>query len=401
MISYGNQVLSTNPSYRGWSYTPMKPRENYSKLNEKINDLSYEISSRRRYHQEAEIISNLSEIAQKINTPSKPPPASTNPSQNQDMSSMLALFQQEREMMMGVIQNLAKPAKTAKSYKKYKKSYKKVDSRDSSDSSSTFSRKKITPENAKKILAEMNFDDDGAEDYADKERKIKFDANLPEDEKYRIIMQMDKDKHRKGLENGVRFKGIKRFRIMAFVVYFPIVLVSNMLEKKSKFYANIYKNMETNFDVYLSVGQKWILKVMKTSLVSILNEPTLDLTLTNSELEIKNQTINTRIIKLQVRINGILEGLEEFTTIKEVPDPFKNFIFKITNNKGYIPPHFLTSFEKTRLEFDEFGGFMNMTEDKKKMIICFFFITRIMVKEVCLRPSEAGIPIKRGTKAME
>ena len=418
MAAYGNQVLSTNSSARAWSHPPLRPRENYSALNDKISDLSYDISNRKKKQQEADIISNLSTIVSKLNSPVKPyndPYYSPNPSLKQhpsygspvqDMSPILSAFQRQQEIMLNLIQNMSTPAKPASSKKKIKhykkkksgKSNNNLNSNSSSDSEYDI---RVRPENVKQVLAELNFNDDGAEEYADKEQKLKFDVNLSEEEKYKIIMQIQKDNNRKFIENNAKLKGIKRFRKIAIVVYFPIVLVSNMLEKKSKFYSELSSNMDNLYHTYLEVGQKWMFRVMKTALSSIISDPNLDLTLTNNPSEIKNQSINTRIIKLQVRINGILEGLETYTNEKDVPDPFKGFINKLTQNKSYIPDEYLTSFEESRLEFNEFGGLMNMNEDRKKMLICFFFITRIMIKSICLRPGEAGIPVSRTSKVSE
>lgn len=417
MAAYGNQVLSTNSSARAWSHPPLRPRENYSALNDKISDLSYDITNRKKKQQEAEIISNLSTIVSKLNSPVKQyndPYGSPNPSFHQhpsysppvqDMSPILSAFQRQQEIMLNLIQNISSPPKPSSSkkikYYKKKKSRRSKKNPNSSSSSDSEYDIRVRPDNVKQVLAELNFNDDGAEEYADKEQKLKFDVNLPEEEKYKIIMQIQKDNNRKFIENNTKLKGIKRFRKIAIVVYFPIVLVSNMLEKKSRFYSELSGNMENHFNTYLEVGQKWMFRVMKTTLASIISDPNLDLTLTNNPNEIKNQTINTRIIKLQVRINGILEGLETYTNEKDVPDPFKGFVNKITQNKSYIPDAYLTSFEESRLEFNEFGGLMNMNEDRKKMLICFFFITRIMVKTICLKPGEAGIPVSRTSKVSE
>lgn len=401
MANYGNQIVSSYPN-RSTSYTPLKPRVDYAKLSDKLSDISSELLSRQQRQKESQIISSLSNLVSSVNSPIKPPPSSVPP---QDLSLILSSFQKQQEMMLNMMQNLSAPkANSDSTYTETRRSHKnrrkrKKYNKNESDSDSSDSKQKKGPEEIKKILAELNFDDDGAEDYADQEKKLKFNSNLTDDEKYRLIVQLEKNKRQNvNVENSL--KGIRKFRKIGLVVLFPILLVSNMIEKRAKFYAESFRNMEEQVRVFTDVAQSWMIKVMRVTLVSTVNDPDLDLSLTNKESEIRSQTFNTKIIKLQVRINGILEGLENFTNDKEMPGPFRSFIYKLVTDKNYIPTTFLTQFEKTRLDFNEFGGLINMNDDRKKMIICFFFITKILVKNICLRPSDAGIPISNGSKTV-
>lgn len=398
MANYGNQIV-TNYPVRSTSYSPIKPRTDYSKLYNDISELSSEVQSRKQHQKESQIISSLSSIANLITTPMKPKPEPP----SQDYSQILSAFQRQQELMLNMMQNISAPISNSVSKRRTKKARRKNLKRQDSDSdnSSSYSDQvKRGPEEVKQILAELNFDDDGAEDYADQEKKLKFNSNLTDEEKYKLIVQIEKNK-RQNDGGNYNLRGIRRFRKIGIVVLLPILLVSNLLEKRVKYYAESYKHMKEQVKVYNDVAQSWMIKVMRVALISTVNDPDLDLILNNKESEIRSQSINTKIIKLQVRINGILEGLENYTNDKEMPGPFRNFINKLVTDKNYIPPDFLTQFEKTRLDFNEYGGLINMNGDKKKMIICFFFIIKIMVKNICLKPGEAGIPISKGSKTVE
>jgi hypothetical protein len=83
-----------------------------------------------------------------------------------------------------------------------------------------------------------------------------------------------------------------------------------------------------------------------------------------------------------------------------MPSPFRSFFERYTSNKTFIPLRFLTSFEKSRLEFNEFGGLVNQNDDKRRMMLCLFIISRILIGEILLKPVEAGIPVMKGSKTV-
>ena len=54
---------------------------------------------------------------------------------------------------------------------------------------------------------------------------------------------------------------------------------------------------------------------MRMVLVSTINDSELDLLLSNKESDIRTQAINTKVLKLQVRITGIMDGMDLFGRI--------------------------------------------------------------------------------------
>jgi hypothetical protein len=58
---------------------------------------------------------------------------------------------------------------------------------------------------------------------------------------------------------------------------------------------------------------------------------------------------------------------------------------------SYLPPAYFLGYERSRLEQDLFSALKNQTEDKKEMMVCTFFITRVFVKEFALKMEENGV----------
>lgn len=405
MSNYGTRIMSSykppqiqNSSY---SHSPIKSQDNIKKLKDKVSYLNDEISLRTKQNKEAQIIGGLMSLIGTLSSnqnppkkPETPPPVPTTTNQgNPEMGYLLQSFQRQQDMMFQFMLNMNQ--KKEKSKKKSKKNI-----IESNSIEETYKRIKKDPDGFRNILAELDFNDDGAEEYADKERMLKFSANLSEEEKAKILNQLEKNKIAKPTRGDYKLKGIRRFRMIGIIVLLPIFLVSNMLEKKAKFYLENTKYMQEQIEVFTEVTQAWVLKAIKTVLISTINDPELDLMLSNKESEVKSQQLNSRIIKLQVRINGIIEGLENITNETHMQQPFRSFFEKYISNKTFIPMNFLTPFEKSRLEFNEFGGLSNQSEDKKRMMICFFVITRTLIGEIFLKPIEAGIPVTKGSKTV-
>ena len=395
MGNYGNRVIAPYSSYpNSNSYSPVKNTAYISKLNDKIEDLSFQLESKSKKRKELQVMNSVMSLLDTLASEKQKNERSATPAPvNTEMTHLLQSFQKQQDMMLQLMQNIA--VKEEKTYKRSKKS-----SQGDTMVDKEYQRIAKDPEEIRKMLAELNFDDDGAEDYADKERKLKFNANLSDDEKMRIIKKIDKSKADRIKDNIQKTKGISRFRMVGIIVLFPIFLVSNLLEKRARVCKQSLKNMEESIGIYLDVAKSWVLKAMKTVLVSTINDNNLDLVLTNKESDVKSQIINAKVIKLQVRINGIFEGLENLTNEKEMQLPFRKFIDMYISDNTYMPSHLLCGFERSRIEINEFGGLMKQNDDKKRMMLCFFFITKVLVKQICLKPVEAGIPIIKGSKAV-
>lgn len=395
MGNYGNRVVAPYSMYPGqsFSHSPIKNNSYITYLHEKVEDLSMQAKQKRKSNKEQAVMGSLVSLLDHV-VSARTDTRTTTPvpqKQNTEMNGILMAFQKQQDMMLQLMQNMN--TKTVKQYKRKKTSEK-------GSIEAEYQKIKTNPEEIKKMLAELNFDDDGAEDYADKEKKLKFNANLTDLEKQKIVKKLEKNKLDRISARVEHLKGISRFRVIGWTVLFPILIVSSLLENRAKQSVEGFSNMSESLNIYLDVGRSWVLRAMKTVLVSTINDPNLDLGLSIKESEIRNQTANSKIIKLQVRISGILEGLENLTNEKEMQLPFRKFIDSYVSNKAYLPKNTLTGFEFSRIEMHEFGGLINQNEDKKKMMISFFFISKILVKQICLKPVEAGLPIVKGSKAV-
>jgi hypothetical protein len=95
-------------------------------------------------------------------------------------------------------------------------------------------------------------------------------------------------------------------------------------------------------------------------------------------------------MKLQVRVKGMIQGLREMTSIQEMPGPLRTFIDQLISEGAFIPPSYLLGFESSRLDKDGFGSLRDQTPLKQEMLVSFFFITRILVKDILLSADGGG-----------
>jgi hypothetical protein len=391
MGTYGSRILAPYGPYPNTAYaSPLKYNDYYSKLNEQIDNISFELKSKSKKNRELQLFSNLVSLVDSMALKKQDTKEKTvDPPVNTEINQILTSFQKQQDLMLQLMNNInKKPEVVVPTYNKDEKLYQE------------YQKIKTSPEEVKKILAELDFDDDGAEDYADKERTLKYDYNLTDEEKLKIFNKISKAKVPVINEKTYKTKGKSRFRVIGFVVLLPIYLISCLLQTRSNASKENLETMGKSIEIYTGVAKDWVLKAMRSALISIVNDDSLDLMLTNKESDIRNQSINIKVIKLQVRITGILEGLENLTNNDEMPIPFRKFMDKFTSDRSYLPKDYPTGFEKSRLEFHEFGGLINQTEDKKKMMICFFFITKILVKQICLKPIESGLRIAKNSRTV-
>jgi hypothetical protein len=177
-----------------------------------------------------------------------------------------------------------------------------------------------------------------------------------------------------------------------------------MMERKSRSKLANIKTMEESIKVYIEVGKSWVIKAVRNPLISVLNDPSLDLNIASKDRMWSNSAVEAnkmKVMKLQVRIRGILEGFRDNTTEVEMPGPFRLFLGKLTSQGTFLPGSYLLPFEKSRLEFDSFGALKSQSDSKKKMMISFFLITRILIGMLLLKPEESGLPTRKNGKVTQ
>lgn len=255
------------------------------------------------------------------------------------------------------------------------------------------------PNKIAEILDQIGFKEDDEDMYLDEVRNFKFDPNFPEDQKIEILTRIKQAREVK--RRKAQIKGKRKFRVIGLVVLFPILTYNIIMEKRSRTKLASIRTMDESIKVYLEVGKTWVLKAVRNSLMSVVNDPKLDLNISSNDRIWNKSQIESnklKIIKIQIRIRGILEGLRDYTNETEMPGPLRFFIDKLTSNGTFLPSNYLLPFEKSRLELDSFGALKGQIAIKKQMMISYFFITRILIGMLLLRPEENGLPTRKNTK---
>jgi hypothetical protein len=249
MANYGNRVIMPYGGYPNTSFSqsPAKNLSYISKLNEEIEDLSFDLQTKTKKRQDLRIMGSLVSLVDSIaarRTKEEERAAFSQPSS--ESVQMFASFQKQQDLMLQLMQNMTK--KTEKKYKQ-PKIYKEQ------ALEKEYQNIKSDPEQVKKMLAELNFDDDGAEDYADKEKKLKFNSNLSDEEKLKIINKIEKTKKQRLVEKVDKTKGISRFRMLGFVVIFPIFVVSSLIERRLKISKDSLESLKQAIDIFIDVAK--------------------------------------------------------------------------------------------------------------------------------------------------
>ena len=215
---------------------------------------------------------------------------------------------------------------------------------------------------------------------------------LTQEDKRRILARMK-------VKLYERFKHVRtkigKLRVVGWAVLFPIFAYSSALRRKQKEKLSNLKTMEESIHIFTEVAKQWVLRAIRVPLYSIVSDPDLDLNILGRALAPKGAGIEeirptAKVMKLQVRVKGMLQGLRDMTTIEEMPVPLRSFLDQLISEGAFVPPSYLLGFESTRLDKDGFGSLRDQTPLKQEMLISFFFITRILVKDILLSADGGG-----------
>lgn len=255
------------------------------------------------------------------------------------------------------------------------------------------------------ILKDLDLEsDNGEEEYLDKEKLYKITPGLTELEKAQIYDRIKKQKRKREMEaNKIKVKGIRKFRALVWGILFPAFVYGVMIKRKGTMKSIYMQEMRDAIEYFTKIAVNWVLKATKDPIVSVITDPSLDFNVTAKSFWFnkgKPDALNTKKLKLHVRIKGLFEGLLQATNPKSMPKPLMLFIDRFINNGAFIPQEYFVPYEKARLSFDKFGAICHQTEDRKLMLICFFLITRILVATLLMNPSKNRIPIQENSKAL-
>jgi hypothetical protein len=110
--------------------------------------------------------------------------------------------------------------------------------------------------------------------------------------------------------------------------------------------------------------------------------------------------LNIKIQKISVRLKGIFKGLLSATNKSKFPQPLAHFLHNFLKNGSFVPQSYFVPYEKARLHFDKFGAVCDQNDEKQSMMIAFFFISRILVGMLLLRPMENRLHVKENSKVL-
>jgi len=356
-------------------YSP--PPKLYSPLKSDLKKIKKKLKSKRTLSQSEKILSTLQNLGSSIK-PSKH-------SNSQELSQLLQTIQKQQESITEIAKSMQSMA-TPYEFQDY----------------SNIPSPKLDPISRKgksslPSLKELGFEDDQEENYLDQEKKYRFNPNLPSYNKLEILNKIKHEKRNRRVNRlKKKLRGKKRLKAFVLAVLFPICIKFSMKARKSKLKKSEEKLMKNYLRVYTDMAKEWVLGAVKSPLISILNEPVLDIDIFGKNrwwASSKPSDVNRKVQKLKVRIKGILEGLIEHTTKDLIPRPLQLFIDKLTRKGTFLPKYFLTGYEKSRLDFDEFGATTNLSPSKQRMIVCFFFITKVLVKMLMVHPKAHGLPL--------
>eukprot|EP01017_Pseudomicrothorax_dubius_P007931 TRINITY_DN12553_c0_g1_i1.p1 TRINITY_DN12553_c0_g1~~TRINITY_DN12553_c0_g1_i1.p1 ORF type:complete len:266 (-),score=49.33 TRINITY_DN12553_c0_g1_i1:2-799(-) len=97
-----------------------------------------------------------------------------------------------------------------------------------------------------------------------------------------------------------------------------------------------------------------------------------------------NGDLESRFNKIGAPIKKIFEILIDKTGPQHLPGSLLEFLAMIANNKCFPPQDFLFEFEVSRLNFNTFGTYKDMTPMKSKMIIGCFVYIRVLLAQIIL-----------------
>ena len=109
----------------------------------------------------------------------------------------------------------------------------------------------------------------------------------------------------------------------------------------------VVKDLQEGILLYTEIAKAWLVKAIKQPLISLINDPTLNL---NFLFNLENQTISqpelqSRLMKSKVRLKGVLKGILEHSTEDNIPMPLMSFLASLVKPGQYVPDGFLSNFE--------------------------------------------------------
>jgi hypothetical protein len=174
----------------------------------------------------------------------------------------------------------------------------------------------------------------------------------------------------------------------------------DLVEKQT--HVDQIKEFEMVIDLEMDTARFWLWLRVKTALLSVMNEPALDLglppSLPNGFDEALAQTTQaeqrSRAMKVKVRVGHCLRSLRAQLETRDgaVPELLLTFIHTyLIGDKLHLPANqvvdqgnvtkrgYLLPSEQADLTLNRFGAVVHLTTRQRRMLVLNFFITRVMV----------------------
>ena len=144
-------------------------------------------------------------------------------------------------------------------------------------------------------------------------------------------------------------------------------------------------DFEETIELYLDVAQSWLVSTCKTPIISLLVDQSINLDFLEAWYPKKP------FLRMQVRATALMKAIRDSVAKNEMPKPLLSFLKQCSTPKGYLPPSFLTKFEKQRIDIDERGSISSTTEKSRCMMYGFFIIGKVLIERILLKPDEVAL----------
>jgi hypothetical protein len=395
MNGYGRHVLAAAPV--SWS-TPVfnpsyyaQPRPKANSWRTELEDARELLHAQKRLRKDRALLGQLHSLADVLASRNKPPPPPPPPDR---FAEVLGYLAKQQETLTELVRGVVEDRKETRQYMQgqfmavqhqQQQQYQSLHHSQMHPIEEEYRRIQKNPSEFKQIMAELDFNDDETEMYIDADKKFKFNPDLSPDQKAAIMQQVranrEAQRHRE-IKRTIR--GKRRFKVLGWTVMFPILLRNSVMYRRTVMRDSNIKQMQDSIKVYAEVAHSWVMKAARMPIVSVLNDPTLDLNILGTRLD------NAKFLKLQVRIKGLIQGFVECTNSRDMAGPLRLFIDRYVANGASVPPKSLLPYERSRLEWDQFGALVEQNRDRQHMMVCFFFVTRHLI-DMLLRPKENSL----------
>ncbi|KAF1777191.1 hypothetical protein GQ600_27710 [Phytophthora cactorum] len=245
-------------------------------------------------------------------------------------------------------------------------------------------------------------------------------TNAPKDQKARDRFESPEAESEVSpfMSDAEAMEPLQVFRSAVLSVLFVVNLREMLMAKKLAEKESAMRDFESMLRVYSDATRMWLGKVVRTPLLSLLQDASLD-----ADISTRSGLTGFSVrgfAKKFVRMRGILQALSKAIEKKEVPSGILDFWKRISTDGVYFPPSYqLFNEERQSLEFDALGATRRMNFagstlvgqnenwrneefasrndhefSRFNVVTVNFLLVRILIPHVILQPWNVGIGSK-------